>query len=413
MKKLPFPTRQAPWGRSKTAGSAVSPNKKSLIKYVEFNLTGRCQAGCISCPSLPSYTDEKISKTQTDLEKEFKLFQSFFIKLKKFGLEFVTLYGREPTLWDQESNPPNKFLKELIIWLSQELKVRVCLATSGISLHESVLRVLFNQQGVLFMKNWGAKRSVEQLIRHKGAYLKIQKSWKLVKSLSTEYKKTTVIAEFLYTGINRGDLLAFWKNCCLQGFLPFVEVPIIKGSCVKNYAQLKIDPQKYIQDIYALSLLNLSLRYGLSLAKARQSDIWQPPYGSVFPSACDKLTLGRGVFLERNGNLSVCCGVDKSLGNLQDLKIENKLRNHPLLKRVRRSYDYLEGFCKACAYSKKFHLCYGCRGNGYTYPGQGQGAFAQDPMCFGKIALSLAAQGKLEKFMSKQHIEKTLLYFNH
>ena len=344
MKNLKLPTQTTPWGMSKTTGNTVSANKKSLVKYVEFNITGRCQAGCITCPTPLAYSDEKISKSENDLRGEFKLFQLFLTKLKKLGMEFVTIYGREPTLWDKEALQPNKFLKSMISWLSKDLKVRVCLATSGISLEESVLKVLFDNQGVLFMKNWGSKESVEKLIKNKGAYTKIKKSWNMVKKLSKHYKKTRVIAEFLYTGINRVDLLAFWESCFKNGFLPFVEVPVIKGSCAKNYKQLKVNPQRYVTDIYELSLLNLSLRSGLSKEEAAKTNIWQPPYGSVFPSPCDKLTYGKGVFLERNGNLSVCCGVDQHLGNINDQDIKRKLQDNALLKRIRLAYKNLEGF---------------------------------------------------------------------
>lgn len=412
MKRINQPSQAIPWGISKTAGNAVNKaGKQALVKYVEFNITGRCQAGCITCLTPHVYPDEKIFKTTKELIREFKLFQGFFRKLKKLGMEFVTIYGREPTLWDQEADEPNKFLKNMISWLSKDLKVRVCLATSGISLEESVLEVLFDNQGVLFMKDWGSKGSLEKLIKNKEAYPKIRKSWELVKKLSKGYKQARVIAEFLYTGINRRDLLAFWESCFKNGFLPFVEVPVIKGSCAKNYKKLKIRPQEYVRDIYELSLLNLSLRYGLSKTEARQADIWQPPYGSVFPSPCDKLTHAQSVFLERNGTLSVCCGVDKRLGNIADRDIKRKLQDSPLLKRVRLAYDNLKGFCGDCDYSKKFHLCYGCRGNGYTYQSSNPGVFGQDPMCFGEIAKSLAKKGKLQKFMSKQHIEKILQYF--
>jgi MoaA/NifB/PqqE/SkfB family radical SAM enzyme len=261
------------------------------------------------------------------------------------------------------------------------------------------------------MKDWGSKRSVEKLIKNKGAYSKIRKSWDLVKNLSKRYKKVRVVAEFLYTGINRKDLATFWEDCFKNGFLPFVEVPVIKGSCAKNYKQLNIRPLDYVRDIYELSLLNLSLRYGLSKKQAAGSDIWQPPYGSVFPSTCDKLTYGRGLFLERNGNLSVCCGVDKRIGNINDKGIKRKLQDNLLLKRIRLAYENLEGFCGNCDYSRKFHLCYGCRGNGYTYQSNNRGVFGQDPMCFGKLALSLAAKGKLKRFMNNNHIQKIRDYF--
>jgi len=82
-----------------------------------------------------------------------------------------------------------------------------------------------------------------------------------------------------------------------------------------------------------------------------------------------------------------------------------------LFKRIRLAYNNLEGFCGACDYSRKFHLCYGCRGNGYTYQSSSQGVFGQDPMCFGKIAQELAQKGRLSRIMSKKHIERVLQYF--
>jgi len=413
MRQTNSPTRTDPWGSSKTVGHTVSQDKKSLVKYVEFNITGRCQAGCITCMTPKTYTDEKIIKSEDDLAGEFKLFQRYLTRLKKLGMELVTIYGREPTLWDKEAEPANKYLKKMISWLSNNLKVRVCLATSGISLEKSVLKTLFDHQGILFMKDWGSKKSVEKLIKNRSAYAKIQNSWKMVKSLSRQYEKTRVVAEFLYTGINRADLSVFWKNCLKNRFLPFVEIPVIKGLCVKNYKQLKINPEKYIEDIYKLSLLNFSLRYGLSKEEAAKTDLWQPPYGSVFPSPCDKLTYGKGVFLERNGNLTVCCGVDQQLGNLGDPDIKRKLQNNALFKQVRQSYAHLEGFCKACDYSRKLKACYGCRGNGDTYQTSSQGVFGHDPMCFGKLALDLANKGKLKKFMHQNHINKILNNFRH
>lgn len=409
--KYPLPSRSRPWGIGKGVGEAVSCRKGPLVKYAEFNITGRCQAGCITCPTPLGYPDEKITKSYSNLEQEFKLFKHYFVELKKLGLEFVTLYGREPLLWDKEADPPNAWLKQLIIWLRRDLKVRVCLSTSGIGLEEGVVRTLFDQQGVLFMKDWGTESSVRRLIKHQGAFAQIRRGWSLVKRVSKDYKKARVIAEFLYTGINRSDLLSFWRRCYQNGFFPFVEVPVIKGSCASNYKKLKIDKLRYVRDIYELSLLNLSLRYGLSKQGSRQSEIWEPPYGSVFPSPCDKLTRGGGVFLERDGNLSVCCGVDKHLGNINDKNIKLKLRQHRLLKRIRRAYVNLKGYCKNCDYSRDFSLCYGCRGNAGTYAHKNRGPLAADPMCFGKIAYGFARLGKLENFMNRKHIEKILRYF--
>lgn len=411
MKVTSLPTKINPWGFSKTLVDALSLKSGSLVKYVEFNITGRCQTGCITCPTASTYPDELAIKQSIDLTREFNLFQSYFVKLKKLGLEFVTIYGREPLLWDKEADEPNKFLKDIICWLSKDLKVKVCLATSGIGLKESLLKALFDNEGVLFMKDWGSEESVKKLVKSEGAFSKMRKSWALVNTLSKRYKKTRIVAEFLYTGINRGDLLSFWRRCFKCGVLPFVEVPIIKGRCVDNFKELKIKPGVYVKDIYELSLLNLSLLYGLTKEEARHSDIWQPPYGSVFPSPCNKLTYAKGLFLERNGNLSACCGVSAPLGNINAKGVAKKLKDSGLLAKLRMSYDHLQGFCGACAYSKKLHLCYGCRGNADTYKSKTKGAFGEDVMCFGRVALDLDKEGELVKFMSRKHIDKVRKYF--
>ena len=407
MKSLP--TQKTPWGiLQKSVGNLVDNNYNSLVNYVEFNITGRCEGGCITCPTIEKYEDEKTKKTTEDLAQELERFKQMLIKLEGFGMNVLSLYGREPTLWDKEAittiGKKNYFLKELINWSSRDLSVKICLLSSGLELNESLLRNLFDNKGILFMKNWGSKEAFDTLMKHKNAYQKNQESWNLVKKIRKEYNKTRVIAEFLYTGVNRKDLLVFWKNCIKNDILPFVEVPTIIGACIKSYDSLKIDLERYVQDIYELSLLNISLLYNLDPKEVKECDFWYPPYGSVFPMQCNKLTNAKSIFLERNGDLSICSGVPIKIGNINDLDIKKILSNSAMVSKIRQSYQNLNGWCARCKYSSKMNICYGCRGNAYTY-GDKQSAFAQDPMCFGKVALNLGEK-KLSKFMSEPHINK-------
>jgi MoaA/NifB/PqqE/SkfB family radical SAM enzyme len=409
MKANSRPTRITPWGVFSSVGSAVSSDNCAIVKYAEFNITGRCQARCLTCPTTKAYPDEKGIKTVADLKTELARFKKMLRKMKALGLKLLTIYGREPVLWDREAGPTNSFLRELISWSRQKLNVRVCLATSGIKLNEPVLRTLFDNSGILVMKDWGNEKSVTKLMG--GNYYKlIQASWNLVNKIKVDYTKTRIIAEFLYTGLNREDLLPFWKRCLKNNIIPFVETPVISGNCVKNYSFLKIKPEQFTKDIYNLSILNLSRLCNLSDQEARVSEFWQPPYGSVFPMACDKLTKGKNIFLERDGNLSICSGVSRSVGNIKDKNIKDNLRNSILLNRVRKSYRNLKGFCGKCEYSFKLEACYGCRGNGYSYKSSTQGIFGEDLMCFGRIAVTLG-KPKLRKFMCENHAEKIMRYF--
>lgn len=409
-----LPSQKNPWGFiQKSVGNLVDNNSNSHVNYVEFNLTGRCEGGCITCPTIEKYRDEKAIKTKQDLTNELENFKQMLTKLKSLGMNVLSLYGREPVLWDKEAietnSEKNYFLKDLINWASNDLSVKVCLLSSGLDLDVSLLKNLFDKNGILFMKNWGSKKSYDILMKHKNAYEKNQKSWELVKKTRKEYDKTRVIAEFLYTGINRKDLLEFWEKCLKDNILPFVEVPTIRGDCIKTYGSLKIDLEDYIKDIYELSLLNISLLYNIDLEEVKKCDFWYPPYGSVFPMQCNKLTKGKGIFLDRNGDISICSGLPIKIGNINDLDIKEKLSNSKVISNTRQIYTNLKGWCKNCKYSNEMNTCYGCRGNAYTYDGQ-QSAFSQDPMCFGKVALKLGEK-KLRKFMSDLHTKKLNEYF--
>jgi len=407
--KTIFLTKEAPWGGlQKSVGDLIDNNSNSLVNYVEFNITERCRGGCITCPTIEKYADEKTKKTIDDLTEELNRFKEMFRKMKDLGMNVLSLYGRESTLWDEESSKlkgeTNFFLKELINWLSNDLSVRVCLLSSGLELDESLLRLLFDNQGILFMKNWGNKSSFETLMKHKNAYQKNQKSWNLVQKIREDYEKTRVIAEFLYTGINRKDLPKFWRNCLKNDILPFVEVPTIRGDCKNSYKSLEIKKVEYVKDIYVLSLLNISLLYNMDLKEVKNSDLWHPPYGSVFPMQCNKLTKAKSIFLERNGDLTICPGIPVNIGNIGDENIKEKLSDSAMFSKIRQSYQNLAGWCANCSYSDKMNICYGCRGNAYTYSDK-QSVFAEDPMCFGRVALNLEDK-KLRTFMSECHIQR-------
>ena len=407
-------TRINPWGIKHAVSKEVNITDKNPVKYVEFNLTGRCDGGCISCPTTTFYPDEKGKKTVEDIEREYNSFLKMLEKLKSMGMEFLTIYGREPTLWDRETEKetgePNYFLRKLIDTVSKDLKVRVCLGTSGMHVNAPLLRTLYDNRGILFMKNWGSADSVEKLMKAKNAFRNIRAGWDLVDRIRKEYKKATTVAEFLYTAYNRHNMSGFWKWACKNSILPQIEVPVIIGDCVENIGVLQVGTLTYIRDIYELSILNLSLKYNIPIEEARDSDIWEPPLGSKFPMACDRLTKTKSIFLERNGNMNVCSGVPMPLGNINDENIVVKIKNNDLLGKVRNAYNNLKGACRDCYYGKEMHVCYGCRGNALSYYKDRNDVLEEDPMCFGTVSVR-AEKSKLEKFIAEKHLEKILTYF--
>lgn len=401
MRDAMLPTREHPWGFRYHLADAVDPDPNALLPYVELNLTGRCDGGCITCMTPASYAEEKAQKSPDDLAKELERFKSMTLRLKALGLKVMTLYGREPTLWDREAETTNAFLIEFMRWLGEEAGVRVCLCTSGLHLERPVVETLFEHNGILFMKNWGGAEAVSRLISRKDAHARMLASWALVEDCRGGYEKTRVVAEFLYTGINREDLQPFWQECLEKEIRPFVEVPVIQGACVQNFEALAIEPGQYVRDIYELSITHLGILTGMPPDKARCSDAWYPPYGSVFPMPCEKLSMGYA-FLERTGELRTCCGVPHIVGRLDDDDLETKLRDRPTGRDLHRQ---LEGRCGSCAYSHEMGRCYGCRGNAVSYDSPTQGFLGEDPMCFGLQALRLGRE-ELTTFMSLTHVDR-------
>ena len=90
---------------------------------------------------------------------------------------------------------------------------------------------------------------------------------------------------------------------------------------------MEIKKEEYVKDIYELSLLNISLLYNIDFKETKDSDLWHSPYGSVFPMQCNKLTVAKSMFLERNGDLTICSGVPINIGNINDADIKVKISN--------------------------------------------------------------------------------------
>ena len=394
------PTRADPWGLARTP--AVPPPGNAPLAYAELVLTGRCAGGCLTCLTPSAAAGEPARKTEADLELESAAFRHILRRLQAFGVRLVTFYGREPLEWDREAS--SRFLAGLIAYAHDELGLRVCLATSGLWPLDAVLPPLFAGGGILFMKNWGSPASVAALMAAPRAAERTQAAWDQALRLRAGHARARLIAEFLYTRLNRADLLPFWEWAWRHDVRPFIETPVLAGHARARADTLVASDADYVADLYALSLLNLQLRYGLSPDAARTSDLWQPPFGSLFPSPCDKLTAGRGVFVERDGTLYVCCGVPVRLGHVDDADLPRALTGHPVLQRIRDAYTHLGGACGACAYSRSLSVCYGCRGHAMTW-GSAPEPLGEDPGCFLLAAARLGPE-RLSRFLSAPHLRR-------
>lgn len=397
-----------PWGHSTSLGKFLDRwDDNGPVKYVEIQLTNRCSLNCYSCPNRKRNGQASSVKKNQDIESELKKIIEYIEILKECGLKMVTIYGQEPLEWDKEfSNSKNAedhlFLRRLITAV-QERQILVCLATSGTELSLSFLEFLFENQVVLFMKYWGSKNSYERMIPY-GAYWyeRILRSLSYIDQAHNKYPEARIIAEFLYCDQTANDLHFFWQEARLRNFKPFVETPVMKNT----HNRITLTPQRYVTDLYTLSIYEQSRLLGVSIKDFKESEDWKPPYGSVFPFPCDKLTRGKGLFLYHNGDIGICCGTNIILGNLNNYADCMRLKNDNFLKKVHSLYEHLDTTeCGNCFYSKNLKVCYGCRGKATGMTADKNKYFnGIDPHCFGRVALSLPNDA-LQNIMSKPHIE--------
>lgn len=404
-------TRETPWGFEHRVSQVCNLDAHELIHYVELNLTGRCDARCITCPAPRYYSQEALHKDESELTRDYDRIIHLLRILRKHGARFLCLYGREPTLWDRESEQygleANHFLMRLIEAANDDLGMRICLATSGLHLRENVLHTLFRRNGILFMKRWGSAGSVARLMSHTEAHGRMEAAWQLAFYVRSRYVKTTIIAEFLYTKANRHDLINYWDWCLLNHVIPMVETPLMLEDAASNVESISVPIEMYVADMYNLSVHHYAKARGCTEAEVRESDDWYPPYGSKFPIVCDKMTCGKGIFVERNGDVRLCNGMPEVIGNLYRDDPEDLFKS-PRVAAMRALPNGLWGKCARCFYSDR-KLCYGCRGNAATRYSE-RGLFASDPLCFGIAASGLSAD-TLASVTSPVHAEKIISLF--
>ena len=99
-----------------------------------------------------------------DVVNSYKMAQYQYKYYFDFSKRFIDFHEITSTQVKFEVFPNTSYSKRLIDWISSDLSVRVCLLSSGLDLDESLLRVLFDNRGILYMKNWGSEKSFNQLM---------------------------------------------------------------------------------------------------------------------------------------------------------------------------------------------------------------------------------------------------------
>lgn len=206
----------------------------------------------------------------------------------------------------------------------------------------------------------------DKITGKKGSYQVFKKF--LLNVLNEYQKDKNYSRELLRIGLatvllkyNKKEIIKIWKFCRNNNLFPhfepvgyegraknfFKNISLTKREAVLLYKKLsKIDKEKY----------NIEWDYNIAL----------PAYN------CQQLRYS--IYITSDGTVQPCNGISIKCGNIRNSNIK-KILNHPILKKTRNIYHYINEDCRHCV---KFGKCYGCQGRAYNI---GDGLFEKDPFC--------------------------------
>lgn len=185
------------------------------------------------------------------------------------------------------------------------------------------------------------------------------------KSFKYSKKKLRIGLAAVLMKSNKKESLAIWKFARNNNLFPHFEPVGYEGRAKKYFKDIGLSKKEAILLYNKLSKIDKE-KYNINW----DPDIALPAYN------CQQLRYS--VYISSNGIVQPCNGISIKCGNIRNSNIKNIL-NHPILKKTRNIYHYINDYCRNCI---RYGKCYGCQGRAYNIGG---GLFEIDPFCSKKF----------------------------
>ncbi|MCK4916604.1 MAG: radical SAM protein [Candidatus Omnitrophica bacterium] len=322
-----------------------------LIQSIDIELSRECNNFCMYC-----FTN---AGKAVDNELSISEIKKVIREGKDIGIKQVVIVGGgEPLLY--------KGLEEIIDFIKNN-DLEIIILTNGLLLDTKKLDYFYKNKVHIIIKlnaiNDGQIH--DYLVGKNGSFKKVQKV------ISSVLKKgygllnnPKVAIESIICKTNIQEISVIWRWARNNNILPIMELITPQGRASK------------MKDLFLSKEEANKLFFQLSeIDKNEYNYEWipVPPIAGFFCRRNDY-----SCYITSCGDVFPCSGIDISIGNVRNESLLQILEDSTLIKKLRKSDEYLEGECGRCILKGK---CYGCRGKAYQVYGN---LFAEDPLCWFK-----------------------------
>lgn len=314
---------------------------------IELEMTYACNLRCRYCYS-------SAGKALKD-ELTFEQIQDILEQAALLGArKVVVLGGGEPLVYER--------LRELVEF-STTIGLKIEIFTNGTLIDDAMAAFFYsNHVSVIVKRNSLHAEIQDKLAGVSGTFSRIQKSIKALRSVGYPDENHALGIQTIICKANLSEIPNIWMWAREHNIHPYFECMTIQGRARQN-SELYVKPADLHRMFQILCSID-RMEYGYN---------WVP-VPPLVGSTCKRHLYS--LVIRPNGDVCPCVGVDKPVGNIRHDRLDNLLKNDPLLDDLRNIYDRIKGTCRTCNFNGQ---CYGCRGNAFQLTGD---HLASDPSCW-------------------------------
>lgn len=326
-----------------------------MVKYIVFEITGRCNLRCKYC-----YNSKYNSREFFTKELSTQKIESILREAKEMGFELAAFSGGEP------------FLRKDLMGIIKKSPLPVSILTNGELINKEQIKELKEVSNFRELRfSLDGFRSHDE-VRVNSNHQKIIDKIKFASSLKLNVSINTMV-----TRLNVNELLDLYRfikeNACCQMWR--LDVPILSGRCKQFAKEVVLDDSNLFQELKKLIAIYIQERpkFRMIISNIFKSSLVDRGFyeHTLTEHPCD-YALG-SLTVRPNGDVSFCPSLILIFGNVNDSSLRKIMKNKNYLDFVNLKIQDI----KKCSDCKYLYICgTGCRADAYELE---QGIKGRDP----------------------------------
>jgi len=328
----------AAWSFSKEQVEEAKNNKGILNCDIE--ISKHCNLKCVFC----------YSESGPTLRDELSIKEIFatILSAKALGAKTITLTGGEPLLRPEFFD---------IAQFVNKNDMRCLFFTNGTLITPATAKRLFKLEALPCVSLESINtRTHDKMVGMHGAH---EKTCAGIKNLiEVGYSRSLPLTvNAVVSLMNYDELPDLWEWAKVNNIEPFL-LRLIPSGRGNQISDLQVSPEMMKRLVEKIS----------------EIEGFQPNIPFFGDSGCKKH--GISCYVDANGYVKPCSGLDITCGNIRHKELGDILRNSPIYSLMNNIENNIQGACKECDHHD---VCYGCRAITYSLTGDLVGP---DPLCW-------------------------------